>query len=199
MEARLFPEGTIPDYTTAEWYVDREAAPHVDQALHRPRIDAAVQMVLSVYRPGMSVVDLGSGDGGMLSLPDRYVAPHEKWGYDLAPANVESAAQRGQDVRYANVLVDQIDLGDIAVTTEMLEHLVDPHGYVAHLSQHVDYLVASSPAFETAESHYGYHAWAWDVDGYAQMINSHGFTVINHQIVGMFQVALARSNRTNNP
>jgi 2-polyprenyl-3-methyl-5-hydroxy-6-metoxy-1,4-benzoquinol methylase len=193
METRLFPEGTIPEYTTDAWYAERESAPHVDQDAHRPRLDVAAQFVVQAYEPGMIVVDLGSGDGGLLWLISAQVPPHLRWGYDLQQSNVDAAAARGQNVMYGNVLTDDISYGDICVTTEMLEHLIDPHAYVRHLSSKVKYLVASSPAFETADAHYEYHTWAWDKDGYAEMLVNNGFSVVRHDIVGPFQVVLAIS------
>lgn len=195
METRLFPEGTVPVYTTEEWYAERESAPHVDQDAHRPRLDVAAQMVIQAYEPGMSVVDLGSGDGGLLWLISPYIEAPLRWGYDLQQSNVDAAALRGQTVIYGNVLTDNIVYGDIAVTTEMLEHLINPHSYVSYLSTKVRYLVASSPAFETAEAHYEYHTWAWDKDGYAALLSNNGFDVIRHEIVGPFQVVLAASTQ----
>lgn len=190
-EYRLFEEGTVPEYTQADWYAPRDSAPHIDQDAHRPRIDAAIRQLKSIYTEGMSVVDLGAGDGGLLSLLTD-VPPHLKWGYDLAPANVAVAVTRGQDVRYGNVF-DGVQWGVVAVATEMIEHLLDPHGFVGLVSNHSTYLVASSPCGETSDAHYPFHTWAWDLEGYAHMIRNNGWEIVSQEVVGGFQVILAKS------
>lgn len=190
IEHRLFPEGTVPEWTKPEWHALRERAPHVDQAGHRPRLQAAAQMVHLVWEPGMTVVDLGAGDGGLLTLLDRI--PNEaKWGYDLTDANVAGAAQRGVDVGLADCVDGDIEWGDIAIATEMLEHLVDPHSFVRKIAHHSRFLIASSPWTETAAAHYEYHTWAWDIEGYARLCEDNGWSILGHVSVSWFQVLLA--------
>jgi hypothetical protein len=190
IEDRLFPEGTIPEWTTPEWHAKRERAPHVDQPGHRPRLQVAAQMVHLVWEPDMTVVDLGAGDGGLLSLLDR-VPVDKKWGYDLSQSNVAGAAQRGQNVIFGDCVDGLIGWGNIAVATEMLEHLVDPHGFVRKIADHSRFLVASSPWTETKDAHYEFHAWAWDVPGYAELLESNGWSILSHISVSWFQVVLA--------
>lgn len=190
IEHRLFPEGTVPEWTKPEWHALRERAPHVDQAGHRPRLQAAAQMVGLVWLPGMTVVDLGAGDGGLLSLLDR-VPGHAKWGYDLTDANVDGAAQRGVDVRLGDCVDGEVEWGDIAVATEMLEHLVDPHAFVRKIADHSQFLIASSPWTETAAAHYEFHTWAWDIEGYARLCEDNGWSILGHVSVSWFQVLLA--------
>lgn len=194
MQARLFPDGTIPECATPGWYADRERAPHLEQGVHQPRLKKAVEFVAhAVDLGGTEVVDLGAGDGGLLSclrpLLDDWTI--DAWGYDLQPSNIDGARERCVNVTLADVLVDKIMWGDIAVATEMLEHLVDPHQFVATIAEHCRFLVASSPAFETADSHYAFHLWAWDMDGYRQLVEQAGFTVVRHDLAGEFQVLLA--------
>jgi hypothetical protein len=176
----------VPEYCTPEWYAERETAPHVDQALHRPRLDLAAAMVNGLV--DTTVVDLGAGDGGLLTL----LRPgHVAWGYDLQPSNVEAAARRGVDVRYCDVLADPVLWGEVSVATEMIEHLLDPHAFVRRILVHSRYVVASSPWTETAEDHYGYHTWAWDHAGYRALFTDAGWRVALHDTTGMFQVLLA--------
>ncbi len=189
MEWRLFDRGTVPEWTTPEWYAGIERAPHLDQPLHRGRLELAARLASSTPA-ATSLVDLGAGDGGLLSLvADDFLV---SWGYDLQPLNVEGARERGVDVRRADVLKDPIDWAETAVCTEMLEHLVDPHAFVAEIRNHSIYLVCSSPFTETPEFHYGHHAWAWDQEGYAKMITEAGWQIVRHETVDMFQVVLAR-------
>ena len=200
MEARLFEEGTIPEYSTPAWYAERERAPHVDEAMHRPRLELAAEFVKQAARqvdPGRSwfwtVSDLGAGDGGLLQLLAESGLDLECWGYDLQQSNVDGAAERHVDVSLADVFADEVTLGQIVVCTEMLEHLVDPHRFVRWLFVQgtPQALVASSPWTETVESHYGFHLWAWDPDGYVRMIEGGGWKVQSLKTTGMFQVVLA--------
>lgn len=201
MEARLFPEGTIPEHSTPAWYLSRDRAPHIDQDLHRGRIEAAADLVLKTLteltisaKEAASalpyVVDLGAGDGGLLSLLDR--AGVKGWGYDLQPTNIAGAKERGVDVRLGDAVDGEIEWAPIVIATEMIEHLVSPDQFVQRIYEHADIVIASSPWTETAESHYEYHLWAFDHAGYADLFERNGFEVVDHLTVGMFQVIRAR-------
>lgn len=187
MEWQLFEPGTVPVHTTPEWYAERETAPHVDQALHRPRLELAAAMINGL--DATTVVDLGAGDGGLLTLLE---AKHDAWGYDLQQSNVDVAIhERRVDVELANVLEDDIEWADVAVATEMIEHLLDPHAFVRMVGERCRYVVASSPWTETDQDHYGYHCWAWDHAGYRSLFEDAGWRVQLHDTTGMFQVLLA--------
>lgn len=199
MEARLFAEGTIPECATPEWYADRDRAPHLEEGLHRARLlrtrDHVATIATALWdNDGAepAVVDLGAGDGGLLSLLRDYSPGMPAWGYDLQPTNVAGAAERGVNVRLGDCVDGDIEWAPIAVATEMLEHLVDPHGFVQKVAEHSEYLVASSPWTETAESHYAFHLWAWDLDGYVDLLGQAGYVPIAHDKVDMFQVIAAR-------
>jgi 2-polyprenyl-3-methyl-5-hydroxy-6-metoxy-1,4-benzoquinol methylase len=192
MQWRLFKEGTIPECATAEWHLDRERAPHLEQCgPQRERLLAARTSVLEACElfDVQSVVDLGSGDGGLLSiLPTELKA----WGYDLCPANVKAAvAERQVDVRYLDLLTEEPEWGELAVCTEMLEHLVDPHGFLRRVSEHCRVLVASSPRTETDQNHYVHHLWAFDPQGYRELVEQAGYSVVRHHPVAWFQVLTA--------
>lgn len=189
-EWRLFEEGTVPECTTAEWYLGREHAPHVDQPVHRDRLTATATLVVqAVFQSRLqTVVDLGSGDGGLLSLLGPRIT---KWGYDLMPANVEAAKKRGVDVRYGDVLTGDIEWGQVAVATEMLEHLVDPHGFLRMILQNSEALVCSSPWDERPGKAYEFHTWAWDIEGYRGMVEDAGWKVLRQRRVHRFQIILA--------
>ncbi len=191
MEARLFPENTIPEYTTPEWYLSREHAPHLEQEGHRQRLIKSASFVAQAVlgHKDATVVDLGAGDGGLLSLLSESI---KAWGYDLMPENIEVAKRRGVDVRLANVLEDEIEWGTIAVATEILEHLVNPHDFVCEIAKHSKYIVASSPLNETPDNHYEFHTWCWDMQGYADLIGQAGYDVLRHENMGHTQVILGR-------
>lgn len=203
-EYKLF-DGDVPHVSTAAFHAHRERAPHLEQAVHQPRLHKAAEFVRRAIFQHMQdcrgsrncvphpVSDLGCGDGGLLSLiadPGRV----EAWGYDFQPSN-----EAGWDQRDVNVeLLDafgagrpHVSLGLTTVVTEVLEHLADPHGVVRWIGEHSRYLVASSPWNETPASHDECHAWAFDQDGYRALIEQGGFTVLRHETVGQFQVLLA--------
>jgi SAM-dependent methyltransferase len=186
MEWKLFTGK--PDFVSAEWYEEREAAHHLEQEGHRDRLIAASQFVLEAIKlGGKEVVDLGCGDGGMLSLlKDSNV---KCWGYDLSPSNVEYAVNvRKVDARYTDFHSGDIKYADIAVLTEVLEHMEDPHEVVRSLPS--KYLIASSPYHETDLNHYEFHLWAWDEDGYRALLEQGGYKIINSQLMSGAHILL---------
>jgi 2-polyprenyl-3-methyl-5-hydroxy-6-metoxy-1,4-benzoquinol methylase len=194
MEWQLFEPGTIPPWTTPDWYAGRDRAPHLEQDAHKARLHKAAEMVeqaAAEYRL-RTVVDLGAGDGGLLSLLKRSTVPGLRfWGYDLQRTNTEAAAaERGVDVYYGDVVAGHVEWGQIAVATEMLEHLVAPAEFVRRIAEHSKVLIASSPAWETGDSHYEFHTWAFDYDGYRALLEQGGYDVIRHEDAAGFQVAL---------
>lgn len=195
-EYRLYPADEVPPISTAEFHRDRERAPHLEQAGHRPRLLAAAALVQQAVTlcglPPAPVTDLGCGDGGLLSLLRAQAI--RCWGYDFQPSNVAGWAERGVDGRAADVFGadrDAVEVGDVAVMTEVLEHLANPHEAVRWVGERARYLVASSPWRESPAQHDECHAWAWDFAGYADLMRQGGFTVQRHEPVGPFQVLLA--------
>jgi 2-polyprenyl-3-methyl-5-hydroxy-6-metoxy-1,4-benzoquinol methylase len=204
-EWRLFPEGTVPEYTTSAWYAGRERAPHLEQGGgHTERLHETAAQVHQAAAAHFDVpptlCDLGAGDGGLLSLLDATLI-RAAWGYDLQSTNVDGARNhRNIDVHYGDVIEGwympfgpeggryPIRFGDIAVATEMLEHLVDPHGFVRRIAEHSKVLIASSPWMERPGAAYEFHTWAWDPDGYRALLEQGGFVVVREQICGGFQV-----------
>lgn len=189
-EWRMFEQGTVPEYTRPEWYATREHAPHLEQEGHRDRLMATATLVARVAwsHKLSTVVDLGAGDGGLLSL----LGPKLRtWGYDLQPSNLEAAKDRNVDVRYGDVVDGDVEWGEIAVCTEMLEHLVDPHAFVRRIAQNAQALVCSSPWLERPGSAYEFHAWCWDLDGYRTLVEQAGLKVLRQQHVHGFQLILA--------
>ncbi|GGK61374.1 hypothetical protein Sme01_03120 [Sphaerisporangium melleum] len=186
-EWRLF-DGDTPHVSTFAFHEHRDRAPHLEQPLHRDRLHTAADAIRRLAPA--SVVDLGCGDGGLLSLLDGIPA----WGYDFHPASATAWAGRG-------VIAERLDVfnarhvprwGQLAVMTEVLEHLADPHGAVEWVSRHAQFTVASSPKDETGDEHGDCHAWAWDMDGYRALFDPH-FEVLDHVPVGWSQLVVGRS------
>lgn len=187
MEVRFFDPGTVPEHTTAPWYEQRDRAPHLEQDGHRGRLELAADFVREaiIDYGAMSLSDMGAGDGGLLSLIGGEISA---WGYDLMPANVEAAQnERGVNVTRADILKDEVTYGEVAVFTEVLEHLIDPHGLLAACPSRI--VIASCPDGETVESHYEYHLWGFDMDGFRAMFEAAGYEVVRHESIG-FQVLM---------
>lgn len=199
-EYRLPGWGTV---NTFEFHEHRERAPHLEQPDHAHRLYAARDLLRHAVaeltdsgKPTLdeqiTVTDLGCGDGGFLSLIRDDFLPVEAWGYDFAPANQAGWFERGI-VAYPHDWTDHtLGVGDIVILTEVLEHLKDPHGELRWLLETpAQYVVASSPAYETLESAVDCHAWAWDFPGYEDLFKNNGWTILSHQLSHWSQLVLA--------
>lgn len=186
MQVRLAPPGD-PRTNSAEYFRHRDHVPHLDNPAHQPRLRRCAQLAdwLVTQHDLRSVTDLGCGDGGLLSLLTSNVPA---WGYDVREASIANA-RPGCDVRHADILTDTIELGDLVIATELLEHLDNPNALLRRL--YAPWLVASSPADETARRHDHTHVWAWDADGYAELVQGAGWTVAAHETIGRFQIITA--------
>lgn len=190
---KLF-EGKVPYVSTAEFHADRERAPHLEDPIHRPRLEKAAEFVRVAAAPihgPSSVSDLGCGDGGLLSLVQGFV--DEAWGYDFAPANAAGWPERGVKAEQLDVFGvdrDRVRFGTITVVTEVLEHLADPFGSVRWIGENSRFIVASSPWNESPMGHDECHAWAFDPEGYAGLIRQGGYHILRHEEAGNFQVIL---------
>ena len=189
-EWRLF-DGDNPDVSTFAFHEHRPRAPHLEQPDHCSRLHKTAELIR--HLAPASVVDLGCGDGGLLSL----IKDIPSWGYDFQPANAQGWADRGVTAEERDVFTTRGPLrwGQVAVLTEVLEHLADPHGVVEWVSHHTTWVVASSPKDETAERHGDCHAWAWDLDGYRSLFEPH-FHVASHTTADWSQIIVGRSRHT---
>jgi hypothetical protein len=194
-EWKLF-DGPVPYVSTAEFHRDRPRAPHLEQGWHRGRLLRAAQFVSeAVTELGTATVsDLGCGDGGLLSLVQD-IPGATAWGYDFSPANAAGWPERGVTAYAKDVFgADRptVQVGDVVVMTETLEHLADPHGVLRWVRYPARWLVCSSPFNENDHMHDACHAWAWDLEGYARMITEAGWEIVRHEQTELFQVVLAR-------
>lgn len=194
-EWKLF-DGDAAHVSTFEFHEHRERAPHLEQGVHQGRLHKAYDFVREavdrvetrIHVPA-SVVDLGCGDGGLLSLISRLPWVNS-WGYDFQPSNAQGWLDRnvkGYSINFVDNF-DEIGQADVYVMTEVLEHVTDPHGLVKKIAERGAQLVASSPFTEHSGSHDECHAWAWDEEGYKQLMRQAGFKVVRHETTGMFQV-----------
>lgn len=187
-----------PHSHDAEWYKDREAVDHINQAPHQPRLFNALELLNEILATESieSVADFGCGNGGLMRQikignPDLNI-----WGYDLCPANVEQAKERGSDVELVDfVLESNLKYPQVVICTEVLEHLVDPDAFLKKLLDNgVKYVVASSPNYETPTSHEEYHLWVFQGNSYADMFTDIGWEVVKHE-KHLFQFVVAKNNK----
>jgi trans-aconitate methyltransferase len=175
-----------------EWYENRDAAHHLEEAHQRNRILTAANTISDMFKAGViaSVSDMGCGDGGLIQHTKSLVPEIDMYGYDACPSNVTYAQNvRGVDVKLVDFSDEsKIEYGDLSVYTEVLEHLEDPHGVVRNCPS--KWILASSPWEETDQWHYEFHLWAWDGDGFAALIEQGGYTVKAHVIVDSAQIIL---------
>jgi 2-polyprenyl-3-methyl-5-hydroxy-6-metoxy-1,4-benzoquinol methylase len=192
---RCFDPTDPPEWLDSRWWIDTPNCNHLDNRVHQARLEVAAAkatqaaFIMNTY----TIVDLGAGDGGLLSL---LMEPYrtESYGYEIIADSVRYANDvRGVDVQRRDVLRTGIEHDGVCVATEMLEHLEDPHAFLRRLHHaNVKHLIASSPHSETVEGHHEWnHAWAWDRDGYRAMFEETGWTVIQHEDVEWSQLIWA--------
>lgn len=193
-EYRFFSEGEIPYFSTQEFHNDREAAPHIEQhGMQRDRLLLAGEFVkeLCLQYDIKTVTDICCGDGGLLQHLDPFFKEHniEAWGYEFQPANIRDAIyKRKVNVSYADVAKDDIELGELSIMTECLEHFADPHAMVEKVANQSNYFVVSGPNGETPEAHYELHVWGWSWPAYEHLLTRAGYTITRHEQSTIFQI-----------
>lgn len=196
MEIKLELNNSI--YTTAEYHKDRPRAMHLEQeGGHRQRLLMAgfIAGELAAKHNCKTLVDIGCGDGGLLQLIKLFYK--SVWGYDFQPKNVFGGiTDRGVSITFCNIINNFQEMhldADVGVLTEVLEHMDNPHLYLEklHTKTKIKYLILSSPRIETLEKHYEGHIWAWDLDGYRELIIKNGWNILEHHIMDDFQIVLA--------
>lgn len=175
--------------STFEYHKDRERAPHLEQNWHAGRLFMAAKFIRRVAPH--SVVDLGCGDGGLLSL----IKDIPSWGYDFCPANAEGWKERGVRGEQRDVFNTDFDgvlWGELTVVTEVLEHLRDPHGVVDRIAHNSKYIVASCPFDEQPKDDHDEHLWGWDEEGFKALVGEH-FTILEYRRVDWTQLLMGKS------
>lgn len=178
---RLFDPASPPEWLDSRWWTDTDNCNHLDNRVHQARLHAAAATAVAAANLAgtQRIVDVGAGDGGLLSLLPEPIRSTSH-GYEIITDSVRYATEvRKVDVRLADVLRDPLEHDGVVVATEMLEHLEDPHGFLDRLADlEVRHLVASSPHSESVHHHEWNHAWAWDRSGYRALFEDTGWTVL---------------------
>lgn len=163
---------SIPFFATHPWVAPEAQAGHAERTAMAAEL---ARKVVAEHHPE-SVSDLGCGDGSFMeAIRDL---PVRLWGYDAGTQNVAVAQRKGLDVRQADILASGLEYGDLITCCEVVEHLARPHEFIRSLPGHL--LLLSSPSAETGEWHYEDHTWAWDLEGYADLVAGTGWSVVEH-------------------
>jgi predicted TPR repeat methyltransferase len=187
---RVYRYFTEPKFHDAAFYKDRPVSDHIHEPAQRIRMLktlADVEWILDVDPKLKSVTDLGCGNGGMLWELQRR-RDIECWGYDLSPAAVEFAKNEYQvDAELKDFTQEEVELGDVTVITETLEHLVDPQGLLARIVKQTRFVCASVPAAEDDKKRYEFHLWAWEPAAFQYMFRKLGYDVLLHYVFNVTQ------------
>lgn len=151
----------------------------------QPGFPARAQLVVDlarlVYETRVeSISELGCGDGSLLARIAYSGVGARCWGYDLGLADIAYGRTRGLDLRYGDIVAGEgIEYGELIIASEVVEHIEDPEGFLRRLPGRL--LIVSSPASETGDWHNRIHAWAWDQEGYAELVTRSGWEVVAHR------------------
>lgn len=176
-EWKLF-EGSDPHVSSVPFFQSHPWVPPEGQIGHAERtrmVALLVPWIQQTIQPVSSIADLGCGDGSLLGQLAELPVLCPMWGYDLGLDNIYRAHLLGLDVRHANILTDELEYGELLIATEVLEHLEDPLRFLKGLPGEL--LIVSSPSAETDRWHYVDHTWAWDLDGYRDLVEQAGWLV----------------------
>lgn len=168
MEWRLPGEDHI---CTSRPWMDLANQPGFPQ---RAKMTAELVRLAAALSGAATVTDLGCGDGSLLAMLPAHLTA---WGYEAGAGDVAHARYRGLDVRQADILLDDLEDGELIVASEVLEHLEDPVAFLKSLP-HDPPLIASSPSAETGDWHNRIHSWAWDLEGYRDLLERGGYHVL---------------------
>lgn len=216
MEHQLFDPASPPEWLDPMWWSETPNCNHLDAptGAHRGRLRAAAGAVREIVLKDSrikAVIDLGCGDGALLSLlgPDVWDRA-SAIGFDVIKDSIDYAFNtRNVHVEQLNAVTEEWretanlllwgwskEIGRtepwLVVATEMLEHLAEPHAFLRKLSGEAEWIVASSPWGETPDAHEWNHAWCWDEEGYAAMFCAAGWEIVSQQRVEWSQLVTAR-------
>jgi SAM-dependent methyltransferase len=96
----------------------------------------SIRAYLKVARPGLPILDVGSGDGRLLDMfAAEGVAREKLYGMELDPRAVERARARGFDValgRFEDIKYEPGSFG-LVVMQQVIEHVIDPRDVLARV------------------------------------------------------------------
>ncbi len=96
----------------------------------RPRVKATVDMLNTYGRRMDSIIELGVGDGSILSEVAKHVRVRALYGCDINDEALNKASERGVTTVKADLNTDKLPFPDnyfdAVIMEEVIEHLVNP-------------------------------------------------------------------------
>jgi predicted TPR repeat methyltransferase len=199
MEYKFFD---TPKCHDSAFYNKRKAADHIYQVGSALRIYLAASYAMHTiqFNPKIKTVgDFGCGTGGMIltlnSLCNTFIPDRELkfYGYDLMPENIKVAKSRNLDANLLDFVNDKRRVWpDLLIMSEVIEHLIDPHSFVASIPAGT-FCVFSVPSADDDKGHDPTHLWSWTETSFRDFCESRGVAVqrwdkmkeIHHVIVGV--------------
>jgi 2-polyprenyl-3-methyl-5-hydroxy-6-metoxy-1,4-benzoquinol methylase len=196
MEYKLFDK---PQFHDKAFHKDRELADHINEPAHALRlyISGAYALYFLRFKEEIKTVgDFGAGNGGLLEFLKNNLDRKDikLYGYDLMPTNIENAKSKGLDIELKDFTVDDIVYPDFLIMTEILEHLIDPHGQLEKVPKGT-YILATVPSYETLTEHYEFHNWVWAENSFFNMFPNCGFELMQTAVVNSIQLVVAKKVR----
>jgi hypothetical protein len=159
-----------------------------DAWIERPRLwQSAVALALA--SPSI-VCDPACGDATVI-MKAHMLSPITKAILgDISPDTMEKLVPAElpfeTDRRVADVFetLGSLEHVDAIVLTEIIEHLEDPDALLRLAAQKAGWLVASSPIVPDGNDHTAQHMWAFDMEGYHDMLVEAGWKPIVWSSVG---------------
>lgn len=147
--------------------------------IERPRLwTSAVALALGSPR---IVADLACGDASVVSTAHQISPIEMAYLGDLSVDTLSQLVPRvlpfKVDRRAGDIhdTLPQLPAVDAIVLTEILEHLEDPDHILALAREKARWLVASSPIVPDGNDHTAQHTWAFDTEGYREMLEQAGW------------------------
>lgn len=169
--ARVYPEG----YRHDRW------PDHVE------RVKASADMIERYAGQIRSAADLSCGDGALINMISR----HLNWAVlgDLngvpVSASVSCRAQVVETIGYAALpdSLEHLEPVDLFILSETLEHIDDPDGLLARLTDRAQYLFLSTPLEESADSGNLEHYWSWGQADVHAMLEAAGWSPLETELL----------------
>jgi hypothetical protein len=128
-----------------------------------------------------TVCDPACGDASILETAHRLAPIHHAYLADLSAPQIAALRPSFPHETWVGDLHGQLDrlpVVDLILLTEVLEHLEDPDEALRHARRKGVHLIASSPIGDPEMGRNHEHLWAWDTDGYGEMLRDTGWEPI---------------------
>jgi hypothetical protein len=133
--------------------------------------------MISVMAPPV-ILDPACGDASILEVAYRYRPFEMAYLVDISQLQVDVIAPSFPHEKRRGDLYEAIDNSrrvDMILLTEVLEHLETPERALRLARLRSNLLIASSPIGDPEDGRNHEHLWAWDEEGYDEMLRAEGW------------------------